>query len=115
AALRDGDLATAERILESAGPARRSGALEVRVRGWHAQALLRDAHGDRRGTLSALRAGLALVEQRQAVLGATELRVHVSAFGTELANLGLDLAIAAGTPREILTWAERARARAMRL
>ncbi|HEV8559720.1 MAG TPA: CHAT domain-containing protein [Actinophytocola sp.] len=114
-ALRTGDLATAERVLESAGPARRSGTLGVRVRGWHAQALLRQAHGDRRGALSALRAGLALVEQRQAVLGATELRVHVATFGTELANFGLDLAIAAGTPRDILAWAERARARAMRL
>ena len=114
-ALRVGDVATAERVLESAGPARTAGTLETRVRGWHAQALLRLARDDHRGTLSALRAGLALVEQRQAVLGATEMRVHVSAFGTELATLGLDLALAAGDARAILLWAERTRARTMRL
>lgn len=110
-----GDLATAERVLARAGPTRSSGTLEIRVRGWHAQALLRLARGDRRGALSALRAGLALVERRQAVLGATEMRVHVSAFGVELATLGLDLALAAGDARDILAWAERARARTMRL
>jgi tetratricopeptide (TPR) repeat protein len=114
-ALRDGDLGTAEKVLASTAPAQRSGTLEARVRGWHAQAVLRQARGDRRGALSALRAGLAQVEQRQAVLGATELRAHVSAFGTELATLGLELAINAGNAREILSWAERARARAMRL
>jgi hypothetical protein len=65
--------------------------------------------------LAALRAGLALVGKYQAALGATELRVHVSAFGTELATLGLDLAMAAGDARMVLGWAERARARALRL
>jgi hypothetical protein len=114
-AARLGDLATAERVLARPGLTRPSGTLEIRVRGWHAQALLRLARGDRRGALSALRAGLALVERRQAVLGATEMRVHVSAFGTELAALGLELALAAGDARGILVWAERARARAMRL
>ncbi|HEU5476188.1 MAG TPA: CHAT domain-containing protein [Actinophytocola sp.] len=114
-AARLGDLATAERVLARAGPTRLSGTLEIRVRGWHAQALLRLARGDRRGALSALRAGLALVERRQAVLGATEMRVHVSAFGTELATLGLGLAHAARDARSILVWAERARARTMRL
>jgi tetratricopeptide (TPR) repeat protein len=114
-ALRAGDLATAESVLESRGRGRRSGTMETRVRGWHASALLRHARGDRRGALSALRAGLALVEQRQAVLGATELRVHVAAFGAELAAMGLSLAIETGSPRVVLAWAERARARALRL
>lgn len=109
------DLPAAERVLESAGVARTGGTLEIRVRSWHAQALLRLARDDRRGALSALRAGLALVEQRQAVLGATEMRVHVSAFGAELANLGLELGLAAGNARRVLTWVERVRARAMRL
>lgn len=113
-AARLGDLATAERVLARSG-ATRSGTLEIGVRGWHVQALLRLARGDRRGALAALRAGLALVERRQAVLGATEMRVHVSAFGTELATLGLGLALATGDARGILAWAERARARAMRL
>jgi tetratricopeptide (TPR) repeat protein len=114
-ALSSGDLATAESVLESSVLGRRSGTMETRVRGWHATALLRHARGDRRGALSALRAGLALVEQRQAVLGATELRVHVAAFGAELASLGLSLAIETGSPRVVLAWAERARARALRL
>jgi tetratricopeptide (TPR) repeat protein len=115
AALRGQDVATAKKLLESVGRVRRSGSLELRVRGWHARALLRDASGDRRGTLAALRAGLALLEQQQAVLGATEFRVHVSAFGADLAALGLDLAIASGDARRVLTWAERWRGRAMRL
>jgi tetratricopeptide (TPR) repeat protein len=114
-ALRDGDIATAERVLESTGRARRSGTLETRVRGWHAQALLRNARGDRRGAFAALRAGLALVERYQAALGATELRVHVATFGAELAALGLELAVRTGNPRMVLAWAERARARALRL
>lgn len=115
AALGDGDLATAESVLEPSGRRRRTGTLETRVGGWHASALVRHARGDRRGALSALRAGLALVEQRQVVLGATELRVHVATFGAELAAFGLSLAIEAGDPRGVLAWAERARARALRL
>ncbi|MCE6998448.1 CHAT domain-containing tetratricopeptide repeat protein [Saccharothrix sp. S26] len=121
AAVRAGDLATAERVLGPATgsrptrPVRSSGTLETRVRAWHAQALLRQARGDRRGALAALRAGLALVGRYQAALGATELRVHVSAFGAEPAALGLDLALAAGDARMVLGWAERARARALRL
>jgi tetratricopeptide (TPR) repeat protein len=114
-ALRVGDLHTAEDVLRTVERVRRSGTLDLRVRGWHAQALLRHARGDRRGALAALRAGIALVQQRQAVLGATELRVHVSAFGAELAAFGLDLALQTGTPRLVLAWAERARARALRL
>jgi tetratricopeptide (TPR) repeat protein len=115
AALRAGDLDQARELLETAGRARGSGPLEMRVRGWHARAMLRAAEDDRRGALAALRAGLNLVEQHQAVLGATELRVHVAAFGAELAALGLDLAVASGDPRGVLAWAERWRARATRL
>ncbi|MFC4946121.1 CHAT domain-containing protein [Pseudonocardia sp. GCM10023141] len=115
AALRVGDVRTARGVLEAAGHGRRSGPLELRVRRWHAQALLRHMVGDRRGSLAALRAGLSLVEHRQAVLGATEFRVHVASFGAELAELGMELAIEGGKAREILVWAERYRARTLRL
>jgi tetratricopeptide (TPR) repeat protein len=115
AALRATEIAVAEQLLESVDRARLSGRTEMRVRGWHARALLRQARGDRRGALAALRAGLALLEQHRAVLGATEFRVHVATFGADLAMLGLDLAIATGNARSVLAWAERWRARAMRL
>jgi tetratricopeptide (TPR) repeat protein len=115
ATLAAGDLAAARHRLESAGAARRSGPLDMRVRGWHALALLRAADGDRPGALAALRAGLAQVEQRQAVLTASDLRVHVAVFGTELARFGLELALTGGDARGVLAWAERWRAQALRL
>jgi tetratricopeptide (TPR) repeat protein len=115
AAVRDGDLDTSRELLASASRARGSGQLEVRVRGWRARALLRNALDDRRGALAAIRAGLVLIEEQQAVLGATDMRAHVAAFGAELASLGLDMAIASGRARSVLAWAERWRARTSRL
>jgi tetratricopeptide (TPR) repeat protein len=116
AAVRARDLATAEGLLAAVGRACRSGPLELRVQGWYTRALLRNAVGDRRGTLAALHAGLAVLERQHALLGATtEFRVHISAFGADLASLGLGLAIATSDPRRVLVWAERWRARATRL
>ncbi|MGI5214786.1 CHAT domain-containing protein [Plantactinospora sp. CA-290183] len=115
AALALGELAVADQQLARAGRARDAGALELRVRWWHTQAARRLADGDRRGALAALRAGLRLVEQAQAVLGATEMRVHVAAFGAELAAEGFNLVVGSGDPVRVLAWAERWRARALRL
>jgi CHAT domain-containing protein/tetratricopeptide (TPR) repeat protein len=107
------DVATAE--LASCRTLRRSGSVELRSRAWHATALLRLSAGDRRGAEAAVHAGLSAVERHQASLAATELRAHASAHGTELAALGLELALADGRAERILTWSERWRARALHL
>jgi hypothetical protein len=98
---------------ELAGP-RRRGPAELRAQAWHAAALLRLADGDRRGARRALTAGLAIVDRYRASLGATELRSGVAGQGTELARLGTRLALADGSAADVLRWAERWRAGALR-
>ncbi|WP_232664658.1 CHAT domain-containing protein [Pseudonocardia sp. TRM90224] len=115
AALRAGDMDAAVADLAVATAARRAGSLELRVRAWHATALLRDASGDRRGTRSALRAGLAVVDRYRAGLGATDLRAHVAGHAEALATMGLQLAVADGSATGVLAWAERWRAGAVAL
>jgi len=100
----------ARRELARAGKARRRGPVEMRVRAWHAEALLRVASDNRRAAYSALRAGLSLLERHRAALGATELRARVSSHAGELASLGLQLALERGDPTHVLAWSERWRA-----
>ena len=114
-ALRAGDgIGAARRLAEIRARGAR-GSIEMRVRGWHAEALRRRAADDRRGTLAALRAGLGVLDRGQAALGATDLRAHLSVFGVELAAMGTELAVASGDAWVVLDWAERSRARAMQL
>ncbi|TWP47501.1 CHAT domain-containing protein [Lentzea tibetensis] len=115
AALISGRVGAAREQLRLAAGARRAASAGLRVRAWHAEALLRSVDGDRRGALAALRAGLSVVDQRQAALGATEFRVHVAAHGRRLAAMGLEMALDGGDPRAVLAWAERFRARSLRL
>ena len=75
--------------------------------------MLRRADGRRTAALSALRAGLRIVEDHQATLGAVELRAHVSAHRGALARLGLRMEIEEGDARRALSWAERGRANAL--
>jgi len=112
-------LSAAERTLvadlaAAAGSVRR-GPVRQRVRAWHADAMVRLAAGDRAGASRALLRGLRLLDEYRAALGATELRVHSAAEGTELATLGLRLALADRRPRQVLAWAERWRAATLRL
>jgi tetratricopeptide (TPR) repeat protein len=109
-ALDSGQIAAARRELEHARAARRRGPAHVRSRLWHVEALLRLAHGDRPGADSALRAGIRVLDSYRAVLGATELRAHFSAHATDLAALGLRLALDDGKATRVLAWAERWRA-----
>jgi tetratricopeptide (TPR) repeat protein len=111
AALDGGRLGAARAALAAAPSARRRGPAAMRVRAWHAEALLRLAGGDERAALAALRAGLRVADEYRATLGATELRVHAGAVGAELAELGTSLAVASGRPGEVLAWAERWHAR----
>jgi tetratricopeptide (TPR) repeat protein len=114
-ALDQGRGAAARRHLLLASRARSVGPADARARAWLAEALLRRADGHRRGALSALRAGLRIVEDHQATLGATELRAHVSVHRGALAEWGLRMALEDGDPRRALRWAERGRASALLL
>lgn len=113
-ALAEGRLATVRSEMRAASAARHRGPTELRVRAWHAEALLRLATGDRRGAEDALRSGLRIVEERRAAMGATELRVHIAAHGGQLAGLGLDLALQSGSPSRVFEWGERWRAGGLR-
>ena len=112
-ALQRGRVDEAEVELHKASRARRSGPADLRARAWHAEALLRHARGDRRGTEAALRAGVRVLARHQATLGATELRVHAAAHAEDLADLGIRVALESGQARRVLAWAERWRAGAL--
>src|SRR5262245_4354957 len=114
-ALALGRPAVAADELARAADARGRGPVGLRAQAWHATALVRLARDDRAGAKDALRRGLALVDAYRAQLGATELRVGAAAHGEDLARLGLRLALADGRPWEVLRWAERWRAGALRL
>ena len=113
-ALEGGHRRVAVGELERASRARRRGPAQLRAQAWHAESLLRLHHGDRRGALTALRAGLAVLRQAQAALGAIELRAHAAGHGEQLARLGLQLAVQGGRPDQVLTWAEQWRAEGLR-
>jgi tetratricopeptide (TPR) repeat protein len=110
-----GRTGSARRQLTDAATARSTGPAELRARAWHATALLRLSDGDDRGAQSALRAGMGVLENFRASLGATELRAHASGQAAELAGLGLRLAIRSGRAESALRWAERWRASTLRL
>ncbi len=105
----------ARRELALAAQARRRGPVALRVRAWHATALLRLAEGDRRGAGSALRAGVRLIDRYRAALGATELRSYASAHAAELMRLGLGMAMTDGNAPQVLEWGERWRGGSLRL
>ena len=113
-ALALGRPAVARAELADAAAARRRGPAELRAQAWHAAALLALAEGDRAGARRALTHGLGVVDRYRASLGATELRTGAAGHGTELARLGTRLAIEEGRPAEVLRWAERWRAGALR-
>ena len=109
-ALRQGRVRVARGELEQAAAARGRGPVALRVSAWHAQALLREAEDDRRGAKAAVNAGLRLLEQHRASLGATELRAYASEHGSELAAVGVRLALEQHDARGVFASAERWRA-----
>ena len=106
--------AVAHAELSQAVAARRRGTADLRAQAWHAAALLRLADGDRPGAQRALNRGMAVVDEYRASLGATELRSHAASYGTDLARLGIRLALEGGRAVDVLRWAERWRAGALR-
>jgi tetratricopeptide (TPR) repeat protein len=109
-ALELGERAGAEELLAATRRARSRGPAELRARAWHAEALSRLIAGDAPGTERALRAGLRVVDDHRALIGARELRTHVSGHAVELAALGLRTALESGNALRVLAWAERSRA-----
>jgi len=114
-ALERGRVGVARRELARVSRARHRGPVQVRARAWHAEALLRLSDGNRRGAKSALAAGMAVLDEYRAVLGATELRAHAAGHVAELATMGMALALDEGRPDQVLAWAERWRAGTIRL
>jgi len=84
----------------------------ARAQGWLAEALRAQAAGDRRRVLAACRRGLAVLDEHQLTLGASELRAQATVHGAELAAIAQRSALAAGRPRLLLAWSERWRATA---
>ncbi|HVN13128.1 MAG TPA: hypothetical protein VMT69_13615, partial [Kineosporiaceae bacterium] len=96
--------------LANAARYRGAGPATVRARAWYAEARRRELQGDPRGAQRAAGAGLSVLDDYGQALPATDLRAHAAGQRTELARLGLRLALAAGEPRSVLLWAERGRA-----
>jgi len=114
-ALSRGRRAAAGRDLSMAGRARFTGPAQARARAWLAEASLRIAEGRRSSAKRAISAGLRIVEDHQATLGAMELRAHVSVHRDALAAAGLRLALEDGSARRVLSFVERGRASALLL
>ena len=107
---RRGQADRAARHLREAARARASGPAMLRARGWYAEALRRSQSGHRRGAYSAVATGLRILDEHRAALGATDMRARAAGHRTELAELGLRLALGEGHPRKAFDWAERGRA-----
>ncbi len=100
--------------LSHAGSARRRGTAAGRLAAWEAEGIARLARGDRRGAMVALSCTLAVVNDQQANLVATELRAHVSVHAADAARLGLRLAVSTRRASSIWQWMERHRANSVR-
>ncbi|MGV1009695.1 MAG: CHAT domain-containing protein [Dermatophilaceae bacterium] len=109
-ALHRGQQAAAREDFAAAARARRSGPADARARAWLAVALLREAEGSRRSAKLALHAGLRVLEQHQASMGATELRAHVLVHQGALVRAGLRMALQDGDAKGVHAWGERGRA-----
>lgn len=109
-----GAIAEATTVLASAARARSRGTADLRARAWAATAVLRRADGDRSGAFRALSAGLSVVADHAAALGATDLRAHAGVLAQELADVGVELAAETGDARTLLVWCELSRGSVLR-
>lgn len=92
-----------------------TGPIELRLEGPLARTRLAVIQGDRRRALRSIRSGLTMIDRFQEALGSTDLRLGIERRGREFGNLGLQLALDSGRPRQVLDWVDRTRARALRL
>ncbi len=107
----DRDFARSQLLVAAA--ARETGRPDQRASAWLAEGMLRRADGDRGRAKRAVAAGLAILTEHQATLGATDLRVGASTHARRLASAGLAMSLETRRPRDVLTWAERVRANAL--
>ena len=98
------------RHLDDAARFRTRGHVLLRARAWYAEALARAARGNRRGARIAVRCGLRVIDDHRATFGASDLRAYASGHRVDLAEVGLELAMADGRPAGVLRWAEEGRA-----
>jgi len=110
-ALRRGRKSEGCRLLGQVSPGRSRGPALLRSRAWYAEALIRQAKGNARGAAGAARSGLRVLDDYRATLAATDLRAYASGHRSELAALGLRIAITSGQADRVLAWAEQGRAR----
>lgn len=110
-----GNKRLAGKQLALAGASRRGGTAANRAQAWYAEALRRSLDGNERGAQTALRRGLALLDEYRVSLGAAELRALSGAQGKALALEGLRIAVASGQASKVLSWAESWRAGALRM
>ncbi len=103
----------ARSLLSGAAALRTRGTADVRASAWYAEALLRQAGGNRRGVLAACRAGLRVVDEHASLLGSAELQAHATLLARDLAELATGVALAESDARAVLRWTERYRAGAL--
>jgi len=72
------------------------------------------AAGDPGGVRRHCRLGLRLLSRHQSRFGSLDLRTGSAALGLELARMGLDAALAGGSPAQVFSWLERSRAQSFR-
>jgi len=99
------------RLLGQVSRGRRRGPALLRSRAWYAETLIRQADGNVRGAVGAARCGLRVLDEYRATLAATDLRAFAAGHRSELAALGLRIAIDSGKADRVLVWAEEGRAR----
>jgi len=112
-ALGCGAVARARSLLAGAAALRSRGTADIRAAAWYAEALLRQADGDRRGVLAACLAGLRVVDDYAALLSSAELQAHATLLARDLAELATGVALGDRDARAVLRWTERYRAGAL--
>jgi hypothetical protein len=100
----------AEEYWTLASQRRRRMTLAEQLLSLEARARLGRAAGDETATLRACQRGLKLIEEHLVALTATDLRVSASGRGTNLAEIGVDIAWRRHQPRTLFRWVERWRA-----
>ncbi len=109
-ALQRGWTGRARAQLQQAARHRGHGPALQRAQAWYAEALQRQASGNRRGATAAARTALRVIDEHRAGLGATDLRAHAAGHRVEVAEFGLRMAFGSGRPARVLEWAEQGRA-----
>ncbi len=115
AAIELGSVRIARHELAACSSLLRHGPIYDRIEAWHVEAAIRLAEDDHTGAQRAARNGLRMLEGHRAAIGASDLRASASSLGSELARLGLRIALTEGGPASQFEWAEALRSSALRL